>query len=172
MRLCQAFAPLQIQAKGTIIQIGSVTTDVPFVFSSVYNATKAALHAYSNTLRVELAPFDVKVTVVVTGGVKSNINRTHCELPEGSLYIPLDKPYQRRQSYSQEKAMATGVYAEKIVKAVLKPTPAPWLWEGSQASLIWWVVSFLPRSFFQYCFTRLFRMHELSRVVRDERKND
>lgn len=172
MRLCQAFAPLLIQAKGTIIQIGSITADVPYVFGSVYNATKAALHAYSNTLRIELAPFDVKIMVVVTAGVKSNIVRTHRELPEGSFYIPLDKQYQRRQLHSQEKAMATGVYAEKVVKAVLKPTPAPWLWEGSQASLVWWVVSFLPRSFFQYYFTKLFRMDELSKVVRDEGKND
>ena len=172
MRLCQAFAPLLIQAKGTIIQIGSVAADLPYVFGSVYNASKAALHAYSNTLRVELAPFDVKVTVVVTGGVKSNIIRTHRELPEGSLYIPLDKEYQRRQLHPQEKAMATEVYAEKVVKAVLKPAPAPWLWKGSQASLVWWVVSFFPRGFLQYYFTKVFNMDKLSRVVMDQRKND
>ncbi|KAK0514798.1 hypothetical protein JMJ35_002177 [Cladonia borealis] len=172
MRLCQAFGPLIIQAKGTIIQIGSVAADLPYVFGSVYNASKAALHAYSNTLRVELAPFDVKVTVVVTGGVKSNISRTHRELPEGSLYIPLDKEYQRRQLYGQEKAMATEVYAEKVVEAVLQPAPAPWLWKGSQASLVWLVVNFFPRGFLQYYFTKLFKMDKLSKIATDQRKND
>jgi 1-acylglycerone phosphate reductase len=52
MRMCQAFAPLLIAAKGTIVQIGSVAAVMPYVFGSVYNASKAALHAYSNTLRL------------------------------------------------------------------------------------------------------------------------
>lgn len=52
MRMCQAFAPLLIAAKGRIIQIGSVAAVVPYVFGSAYNASKAALHQYSNTLRV------------------------------------------------------------------------------------------------------------------------
>lgn len=50
MRMCQAFAPLLIQAKGTIVQIGSVAAEIPYVFGSAYNASKAALHAYSDTL--------------------------------------------------------------------------------------------------------------------------
>lgn len=52
MRMCQAFAPLLIEAKGCIVQIGSLAGVMPYVFGSAYNATKAALHAYSNTLRV------------------------------------------------------------------------------------------------------------------------
>jgi 1-acylglycerone phosphate reductase len=67
MRMCKAFAPLVIAAKGTIVQIGSLAGVMPYVFGSAYNATKAALHAYSNTLRIELAPFGVKVITVVTG---------------------------------------------------------------------------------------------------------
>ena len=172
LRLCQAFGPLIIQAKGTIIQIGSVAADLPYVFGSVYNASKAALHAYSNTLRVELTLFDVKVTVVVTGGVKSNISRTHHELPEGSLYVPLDKEYQRRQLHGQEKAMATEVYAEKVVEAVLKPAPAPWLWKGSQASLVWLLVNLSPRGFLQYYLTKFFKMDKLSKIVTEQRKID
>lgn len=52
MRMCQTFAPLLIQAKGTIVQIGSVAGVIPYVFGSAYNASKAALHSYSDTLRV------------------------------------------------------------------------------------------------------------------------
>ena len=73
--LTQTFTPLLIRAKGLILNIGSVAAVTPYVFGSVYNASKAALHSYSDTLRLELAPFDVRVLVVVTGGVKSRIAR-------------------------------------------------------------------------------------------------
>lgn len=51
MRMCQAFTPLLVQARGCIVQIGSLAGVMPYVFSSAYNASKAALHAYSRTLR-------------------------------------------------------------------------------------------------------------------------
>ena len=47
---------------------------MPYVFGSVYNASKAALHAYANTLRVEMAPLGVKVQVVVTGGCEDEVD--------------------------------------------------------------------------------------------------
>lgn len=55
MRLCQIFAPMLRKTphgKGTIVQIGSVTRDVPVVWQSGYNASKAALSQYSKTLRL------------------------------------------------------------------------------------------------------------------------
>jgi 1-acylglycerone phosphate reductase len=85
MRMCQIFAPLLIEGKGTIVNIGSLSGVMPHPFSSVYNASKAAIHAYSDTLRVELAPFDVQVVTVFTGGVSSQIARKHRKLPGDSL---------------------------------------------------------------------------------------
>ena len=173
MRLCQAFAPLLIQSKGTIINIGSVAARIPYVFGSVYNASKGALHTYSDTLRVELAPFEVKVIVVVTtGGVRSNICRTHRELSESSMYLPLDAEYKRRQLHPQEVVMDTAVYAAKVVKAVLKPYPANSVWKGSQASKVWLLLTVFPRIFWDYYFAMLFNMGKLAKFVKAQRKSD
>jgi 1-acylglycerone phosphate reductase len=57
MRVVQEFVHLLIKAEGTIVNIGSIAAIMPYVFGSAYNATKAALHSYSETLRVELKPF-------------------------------------------------------------------------------------------------------------------
>ena len=170
MRMCQAFAPLLIQAKGTIVQIGSVAGEIPYVFGSAYNASKAALHAYSDTLRLELAPFDVNVMVVVTGGVKSNIARTHRELPEGSLYHPLNEEYQRRQLHSQEGAMEGTVYAKGVIKAALGTKPSRYLWRGHQAWNIWLLLRLMPRMFWDYYFTRAFNLAKLTNFVKTQRK--
>lgn len=171
MRMCQAFAPLLIQAKGTIVQIGSVAGEMPYVFGSAYNASKAALHAYSDTLRVELAPFGVNVMVVVTGGVKSNISRTHRELPEDSLYHPINTEYQRRQRHSQEGAMEGSVYAEGVVKAALRTKPARALWTGNQAWTVWLLLTLMPKRFWDLYFTKLFNLTKLANLFKAQRKN-
>jgi 1-acylglycerone phosphate reductase len=137
--ITQSFIPLLIASKGLIINIGSLAGIVPYVFGSVYNASKAALHAYSRTLRLELEPFDVRVMVVVTGGVQSNIARTHRILPNGSLYLDIVGAFERRQTHSQEGAMSHDVYARGVVKEALKGRPTKWLWRGNKAWLVWFV---------------------------------
>lgn len=53
MRLCRIFLPLLRQSpRGHIVQIGSVTRNIPVVWQSAYNASKAALSQYSRTLRL------------------------------------------------------------------------------------------------------------------------
>jgi NAD(P)-dependent dehydrogenase (short-subunit alcohol dehydrogenase family) len=53
MRLCQIFLPLLRRSpRGRIVQIGSVTRDIPVVWQGAYNASKAALSQYSRTLRL------------------------------------------------------------------------------------------------------------------------
>jgi 1-acylglycerone phosphate reductase len=145
MRMCKEFAPLLIEAKGTIVQIGSVAGIMPYVFGSVYNASKAALHQYSNTLRVELAPFGVKVITVVTGGVKSNIARTDRTLPEDSYYIPITEEYARRVKHSQEVGIPNELYARAVVPKVLAARKRQ-IWAGYGAWLIWFASTFLPVS--------------------------
>lgn len=57
MAMNKEFIPLLIAAQGRIVHVGSIAGILPVPFQSAYNASKAALHSYSDTLRVELAPF-------------------------------------------------------------------------------------------------------------------
>lgn len=146
MRMCKEFAPLLIEAKGTIVQIGSLAGIMPYVFGSVYNASKAALHQYSNTLRVELAPFGVNVITVVTGGVKSNIARTERTLPEDSIYVPLAAEYKRRVTHSQEVGIPNDDYAKYVVPRILGGAKRQ-IWAGYGSWLVWFASTFLPAWF-------------------------
>ncbi|QSS56203.1 short chain dehydrogenase/reductase [Histoplasma capsulatum var. duboisii H88] len=158
--MCQEFAPLIIKAKGTIVQIGSVAGIIPYVFGGVYNASKAALHSLSDSLRVELAPFGVQVTTIITGGVKSNIARTAHTLPETSLYQPVKAEYARRIGHSQEGALSNEAYARTVVTQILYGSaPLRWIrwlllwpfggrgirrsgkyvWAGNRSTLLWFL---------------------------------
>jgi 1-acylglycerone phosphate reductase len=49
MHLCQIFIPLLRRSPhGRIVQIGSVTRDIPVLWQCAYNASKAALSQYTN----------------------------------------------------------------------------------------------------------------------------
>ena len=172
MRMCKEFGPLLVAAKGTIVNIGSVAAEVPYVFGSVYNASKAALHSYSNTLRVELQPFDVKVIVIVTGGIQSNIARTDRELPGNSLYLPINAEYQRRLKHSQEGAMPAPVYAESVVSATLGRNLTRELWKGNKTLLVWFASRFLPRWFGDFYFWRMFNLWKIASQRKAAAKDD
>ncbi|PYI12089.1 short chain dehydrogenase/reductase [Aspergillus sclerotiicarbonarius CBS 121057] len=175
--ICKAFLPLLMKAKGTIVQIGSVAGVIPYVFGSVYNASKAALHSFSDSLRVELAPFGVNVTTVVTGGVQSRIARIQRALAPNSIYAPIEDEYNRRVTHSQDGAMPNAAYARSVVTQVLYGS-APWrwiwpwaqgrkswIWEGNKSWLIWlcmggWAWNGLVESI----VTRMFKLHKLRRT--------
>ncbi|KAI9891051.1 MAG: hypothetical protein M1814_003402 [Vezdaea aestivalis] len=173
MRLTRSLAPLLIAAHGTIINIGSVAAIVPYTFGSVYNASKGALHAWSNTLRVEMIPFNVKVILVVTGGVQSRIARVTRSLPPDSLYLPIDADYQRRQTHSQEDAMPHAEYAKSVVNHVMKGATGihRWYWEGNKAVMIWFVWRFLPNGYFDSTMGRMFGLDRLARIVAGQNKS-
>lgn len=57
VRMTQAFSTPLINRKGLIVNVGSLAAYAPYVFGASYNATKAALLAYGNTLRIELSPW-------------------------------------------------------------------------------------------------------------------
>lgn len=72
METTQAFIPLLLASADNtsdafqprIIQIGSLAAMVPTPFYAAYNASKAAMFQYGNTVRIELEPFGVKVITV------------------------------------------------------------------------------------------------------------
>jgi len=172
MMMCKAFAPLLIEAKGTIVQIGSVAGIMPYVFGSAYNASKAALHSYTNTLRVELAPFDVKVLTIITGGVKSNIARTDRTLAADSLYLPINEEYLRRTKHSQEVGMPNEVYAKQVVSSILGARSGTRnIWNGYGAWLIWFASRFLPAWFLDWVFARMFNLWKLKGTAGTKKLN-
>jgi 1-acylglycerone phosphate reductase len=68
--ITQAFAPLLIRSKGTIVNIGSIAGVYPSVWQGMYSATCAAVNHWSDILRIEMEPFGVKVILVCLSTLK------------------------------------------------------------------------------------------------------
>ena len=142
----QAFLPLLIEAKGVIANIGSVNQALNPPYQSAYTASKAALAAVGNTLRVELAPFGVRVVTVVTGSVRSRLfdnADSRSRLPQGSLYAPLKERIDKRDFLDGITWTSAEEYAKQIATDLLKPKPKPVLWRATFSTMAWFVNTFL-----------------------------
>ena len=73
LTVTQTFIPMLRKSKGRIINIGSTSSMLAVPGASVYCASKFAVRAITDSLRVELKPFDMKVILVAPGAVESAI---------------------------------------------------------------------------------------------------
>ncbi|MFE2210419.1 SDR family NAD(P)-dependent oxidoreductase [Streptomyces canus] len=65
IRMTYAFLPLLVgQADAAVLNVTSALAWVPLPITPTYNATKAALHSFSESLRVQLAGADAGVQVI------------------------------------------------------------------------------------------------------------
>jgi NAD(P)-dependent dehydrogenase (short-subunit alcohol dehydrogenase family) len=69
----QAFLPLIRASKGRIVTIGSISGKFATPFTGAYSISKFAVEAMSDALRVELAPFGIRVILIEPGPVKTPI---------------------------------------------------------------------------------------------------
>lgn len=77
LAMIQRLAPRMRERKqGRIINIASIAGRVTFPVYGAYSASKHAIEAISDALRMELKPFGVKVVIVEPGPIISNINIT------------------------------------------------------------------------------------------------
>lgn len=74
-RITRAFAPLLIQSQGRVVNIGSIAGVQTRSFYGPYSMSKHALEAFTDTLAIELAKFDIKVSIVDPGGFNSKIGK-------------------------------------------------------------------------------------------------
>lgn len=128
LAMTQAVFPYMAKAgKGRIINIGSVVGVLATPFAGPYCASKAAVHALSESLRMEAAPFGIDVVEVQPGGVRSHLSETaSAELDRyrspSALYAPFAKFIEKRAMASQQAPMDTTAFAAAVLDEALQAT--------------------------------------------------
>ncbi len=69
----QAFLPLLRQGRGRIVNMGSIAGRAAMPFMGPYAASKFAVEALTDAMRVELQPWGIHVSIVEPGAVESRI---------------------------------------------------------------------------------------------------
>ncbi len=103
----RALFPLLRQNKGLVVNIGSVSGVLVTPFAGAYCASKAAVHALTDALRMELAPFAIEVMEVQPGAIASSFGASASQqaeqlIDEASPWWPIRDGIRARANASQD----------------------------------------------------------------------
>ena len=128
MAMTQAFLPFLKSPHGRIVNIGSASGLVAIPLMSPYAASKFAVQAVSDSLRVELKPLGISVSLIAAGKVQSEIwekARSHKSDLLQTLDLEILAPYQPFLKYFEKELQATDALpTEEAVKAVFRALTA------------------------------------------------
>ena len=127
LRLTRAALPYLKERRGMVVNISSVAGKVALPFMGDYCASKFAVNAFSNALRMELAAEGVRVAVVCPGRVKTRFHASAYR--EGHL----------PGVYKLGQPRYEGVSAEQVARATLRAV------RGGRREVIvpWWLRLFV-----------------------------
>ncbi|MDF7823334.1 SDR family oxidoreductase [Pontiellaceae bacterium B12227] len=130
MRVIQQFLPLIRITRGRIVFISSISGRIALPFQGPYSASKFALEAVADALRVELKPWDISVSIIQPGNVKSKIrekalktlqsNLATLDENETELYKPV---YDLATGHAGRKSIEPFHVAKKIERALSSRHP-------------------------------------------------
>lgn len=168
LALTRAVTPMmQRLGGGRIVNLGSVSGIMVTPFSGIYCATKAALHAASDALRMELAPFNIEVLVIQPGAIESefganaeaSLERT---LASRSLYKPVKDGILQRARASQHKPTPTGEFVDAVIAYLEQPRPAPMIRIGNGSRLFPLLARWVPTRLLDNVLQRKFGLNKLA----------
>ncbi len=167
----RAFLPLLRNAvardgMAVVANVGSIVGLFATPFAGAYCSSKAAIHSLSDALRMELAPFGIRVVCIQPGGVRSSFGN-HAEealrLPPGSLYLPVADGVRARAQAGQKGATPAEEFVRPVVDALLAATPPTVVRGGRNAVKLPLLKKLLPTAMFDARLSRVFGLDRLGK---------
>ena len=166
MALTRAVLPDMVRRRrGQIVNISSVSGVMPTPFAGAYCASKAALNAASDALRMELRPLGIAVVTVQPGGIQSAFG----ERAADDVNLAPDSPYQAiragvlsRANESQVGATPAEHFASELVDKLAAPHPPAVIRLGQKSTLLPLMKRALPTAWLDRILMKRFHLDRLA----------
>ncbi|MBG0843964.1 SDR family oxidoreductase [Pseudomonas chengduensis] len=157
----RAFFPLLRRSRGLVVNIGSVSSVLVTPFAGAYCASKAAVHALSDALRMELAPFSIQVMEVQPGAIASSFGANASQqaealIREDSPWWPLREGIRARANASQDNPTPANEFAARLLAAVQRDKRPRLLRLGNGSRALPLLATLLPKALLQRVLSKRF----------------
>lgn len=160
---CACF-PLLRASRGLVVNIGSVSGVMVTPFAGAYCASKAAVHALSDALRMELAPFAIEVMEVQPGAIASSFGsnasrEAEALIAESSAWWPLREGIRARANASQDHPTPADEFAAVLLAAVQRRKRPRLLRIGNGSRALPLLTALLPRALLEKVLMKRFGLN-------------
>lgn len=133
LAVVQAFLPMLPEKRGRVVFVGSISGRLATPYVGPYSASKFALRSLSDSMRIELAPTGIAVSLIEPGSVKTPIwqkGRDNQEKLYENLgdnprphYRPALEAVVNATNYEEEHGMPVEVVSQSIYRALTDAKP-------------------------------------------------
>jgi NAD(P)-dependent dehydrogenase (short-subunit alcohol dehydrogenase family) len=166
LALTQALLRLLRQNRGRIVNITTVGVNLAIPFGGLLNASKSAFAMISDTLRLEMHPFGVRVSAVEPGAISTPaVDKTLGDLEKVIASLPAEAQAQygaiirkmgQRAYEMEKKGSSPEVVAHAVHHALTSPRPRIRYRVGKHAKLLATLPKVLPESLMDAIRIRMF----------------
>ncbi|HEY9802902.1 MAG TPA: SDR family NAD(P)-dependent oxidoreductase [Leptolyngbyaceae cyanobacterium] len=154
LAVTQAFLGLLRQGRGRIVNMGSISGRSAAPFLGAYNASKFALEALTDVMRMELRPWGISVSIIEPGAISTPIwekSFTQADIAKQNLSPSAEKLYgsamtavRKQVGIIASKGISSDIVAHAVVHALTAKKPKTRYLIGQDAKMAVILKSLLP----------------------------
>ncbi len=148
------------QKQGHVVNISSIGGKIAFPVLSIYSASKFAVEAITESLRIELAPFGIQVTAIEPTNVKTNFHNSAREAEKSrnpsSPYYEYMKLFKKNIEKMSQQSVEPIVVAKTVYTAITSKNSKRSYLVGKGASMLPLLKGILPNNIFEKIINKQF----------------
>ncbi|MCR5339461.1 MAG: SDR family oxidoreductase [Lachnospiraceae bacterium] len=146
LHVCRALLPgMRKRRDGFLCIVGSFGGKVSIPMQAHYSATKYALEALSDAMRLECEPYGVKVTIIEPGDTRTGFTKNRrLYLKDGSDYNEEVRHAVGIMAHDEKSGDPPMLAARQVYRLSKMPNPPARVVIGWKYKLLWIAVKFMP----------------------------
>ncbi|MEG1529232.1 MAG: SDR family oxidoreductase [Clostridia bacterium] len=158
LNVIQAVIPvMRKQQDGIVINVSSAAAPLSLPFQAFYSATKAALSSLTEALRIEVAPFNIRVTSILPGDVKTDFtSKRQKNADDNTVYSKRIATSISKMEHDEQNGMSPKYIAKQIYKLSNRKNPPVYKVGGSSYAFLVGIAKIMPKRLVSFLIGKLY----------------